>query len=220
MACRPAVLTTSVPVPHAPASGLLLHVLAQPGESPKSQKKNPRHSQKPTPLRKQQLPQSTPPVIRRTRTRINRVQGGAPTRQARRPPHARPCPPPQEHGAVQRSRTRARERPAQHVRHDQRLPRRIGRLLRLPYRPGLPLRLPPRLFGQGPQTPLPQIWRNSKLFADLRDDSNLEGKCGLCEYKRVCMGCRARAFSEEGSYLAEAPNCDFIPVRIRGILSI
>ena len=34
------------------------------------------------------------------------------------------------------------------------------------------------------------------------------------------MGCRARAFSEEGSYLAEAPNCDFIPVRIRGILSI
>ena len=74
--------------------------------------------------------------------------------------------------------------------------------------------------GNVRKTPLPEIWRDSKIFADLRDDSNLEGKCGLCEYKKVCMGCRARAFSEEGSYLAEEPNCDFVPMRIRGILKI
>ena len=63
---------------------------------------------------------------------------------------------------------------------------------------------------------LPRIWRDSKVFADLRDDSRLEGKCGLCEYKKVCMGCRARAYSDTRSYLAEEPNCGFIPLRIRG----
>jgi radical SAM protein with 4Fe4S-binding SPASM domain len=65
-------------------------------------------------------------------------------------------------------------------------------------------------------TPFPRIWRESKVFADLRDDTKLEGKCGLCEFKRVCMGCRARAFAEHRNYLGEEPNCDFIPMRIRG----
>jgi radical SAM protein with 4Fe4S-binding SPASM domain len=64
-------------------------------------------------------------------------------------------------------------------------------------------------------TPLPVIWRDSKIFADLRDDSGLEGKCGLCEYKKVCMGCRARAFAYEHNYMAEEPNCDFVPLRVR-----
>jgi radical SAM protein with 4Fe4S-binding SPASM domain len=63
---------------------------------------------------------------------------------------------------------------------------------------------------------LPRIWRESRVFADLRDDTKLEGKCGLCEYKKVCMGCRARAFGTVGSYLAEEPNCGFVPVRARG----
>jgi radical SAM protein with 4Fe4S-binding SPASM domain len=70
--------------------------------------------------------------------------------------------------------------------------------------------------GNIKQTPFPQIWQDSKVFADLRDDSKLEGKCGLCEFKKVCMGCRARAFAEHRSYLAEEPNCDFVPMRIRG----
>jgi radical SAM protein with 4Fe4S-binding SPASM domain len=69
--------------------------------------------------------------------------------------------------------------------------------------------------GNIKNTPFPQIWRDSKVFADLRDDSNLEGKCGLCEFKKVCMGCRARAFAEHRSYLAEEPNCDFVPLRVR-----
>jgi AdoMet-dependent heme synthase len=63
---------------------------------------------------------------------------------------------------------------------------------------------------------LPRIWRDSQVFADLRDDSKLEGKCGCCEYKKVCMGCRARAFAMTGDYLAEEPNCGFTPLRIRG----
>ena len=62
---------------------------------------------------------------------------------------------------------------------------------------------------------LPQIWRRSPVFADLREDSKLEGKCGLCEYSKVCMGCRARAYAYTNDYLAEEPNCTYTPVRMR-----
>ena len=62
---------------------------------------------------------------------------------------------------------------------------------------------------------LPKIWRESCVFADLRDDSKLGGKCGLCEYKKVCMGCRARAYAKTHSFLAEEPNCQYVPVRMR-----
>jgi radical SAM protein with 4Fe4S-binding SPASM domain len=73
----------------------------------------------------------------------------------------------------------------------------------------------PVTSGNVKTTPLPTIWRDSKVFNAIRDDSKLEGKCGLCEYKRVCMGCRARAFAETQSYLAEEPNCEYIPLRLR-----
>jgi radical SAM protein with 4Fe4S-binding SPASM domain len=74
--------------------------------------------------------------------------------------------------------------------------------------------------GNVTKIPFPTIWRESQVFADLRDDTKLEGKCGLCEYKKVCMGCRARAFAEEHDYLAEEPNCNFIPLRIRGRVAL
>lgn len=62
---------------------------------------------------------------------------------------------------------------------------------------------------------LPTIWRESGVFADLRDDTRLEGKCGMCEYKKVCMGCRARAYAETHDYLASEPNCEYVPLRLR-----
>ncbi len=63
--------------------------------------------------------------------------------------------------------------------------------------------------------PFPTIWRESQVFRDLRDDSQLAGKCGCCEFKKVCMGCRARAYAMTGDYLAEEPNCGFVPTRMR-----
>jgi radical SAM protein with 4Fe4S-binding SPASM domain len=74
--------------------------------------------------------------------------------------------------------------------------------------------------GNIKEIPFPTIWRDSQVFADLRDDTKLQGKCGLCEYKKVCMGCRARAFAEDHDYLAEEPNCDFVPMRIRGKVAL
>jgi radical SAM protein with 4Fe4S-binding SPASM domain len=70
--------------------------------------------------------------------------------------------------------------------------------------------------GNIKQTPLPRIWRESAVFGSLRDDSQLGGKCGVCEFKKVCMGCRARAYATTGDYLAEEPNCGFTPTRMRG----
>ncbi len=55
------------------------------------------------------------------------------------------------------------------------------------------------------------VWENSSVFKELRDFSNLENKCGICEYKRVCGGCRARAYEATGSYLEEEPLCSYQP---------
>ncbi len=59
--------------------------------------------------------------------------------------------------------------------------------------------------------PFQEVWEKSRIFAELRDTSNLKGKCGCCEFKNVCEGCRARAYGEIGDYLAEEPYCTFQP---------
>ncbi|MBA3010210.1 MAG: heme b synthase [Proteobacteria bacterium] len=56
-----------------------------------------------------------------------------------------------------------------------------------------------------------QVWENSTVFNELRDFNNLENKCGICEYKKVCGGCRARAYEATGSYLEEEPLCSYQP---------
>ncbi len=61
------------------------------------------------------------------------------------------------------------------------------------------------------QQPLRDIWYNSKDLARMRDSNALEGKCGVCGYRQVCGGCRARAFSVEGNYMAQEPFCAYIP---------
>ncbi len=60
-----------------------------------------------------------------------------------------------------------------------------------------------------------EIWSSSGVFQKLRDVKNLKGKCGVCEYRRICLGCRARAFAETGDYLAEEPYCTYVPRKLR-----
>jgi radical SAM protein with 4Fe4S-binding SPASM domain len=52
---------------------------------------------------------------------------------------------------------------------------------------------------------------NSSIFNNLRDLNLYEGKCGRCEFTRVCGGCRARAYEITGNYLAEEPYCIYEP---------
>jgi radical SAM protein with 4Fe4S-binding SPASM domain len=64
--------------------------------------------------------------------------------------------------------------------------------------------------------PFRKIWETAAVFESLRDTGNLEGKCGCCEFKQVCMGCRARAYGVTGNYLAEEPFCVYEPGRRPG----
>lgn len=100
-----------------------------------------------------------------------------------------------------------------------------------------------RIYPNGDVTPCPylpiklgnireqnfkEIWFNSPVFKDLRNLDCLKGKCGICEYKSICGGCRARAYglssdfieycgdlhvpgSQKSDYLAEDPWCVYQP---------
>ena len=68
-------------------------------------------------------------------------------------------------------------------------------------------------LGNVRETPFSQIWRESPVFDDLRHPERLKGKCGICEFKAVCGGCRARALAKSGDYLAEEPFCAHVPDR-------
>ncbi|MEM3379038.1 MAG: radical SAM protein [Candidatus Bathyarchaeia archaeon] len=100
-----------------------------------------------------------------------------------------------------------------------------------------------RVYANGAVTPCPylpiklgnvreksfkEIWFGSDMFKALRDFNALKGKCGICEYKALCGGCRARAYGlssdfidycgdlhepaeVKGNYLAEDPWCIYQP---------
>ena len=50
----------------------------------------------------------------------------------------------------------------------------------------------------------------------LRDPARLGGKCGVCGFRAVCGGCRARAYALTGDYLAPEPFCIHEPPRPSG----
>jgi radical SAM protein with 4Fe4S-binding SPASM domain len=60
--------------------------------------------------------------------------------------------------------------------------------------------------------PFPEIWEKSLVFQDLRNFDGYGGKCGPCEFRKVCGGCRARAYEISGDYMAEEPYCIYEPV--------
>ena len=60
---------------------------------------------------------------------------------------------------------------------------------------------------------LAEIYRNSPFFVALRDATNLKGKCGVCEFREVCGGSRARAYAVTGDPFAEEPRCIWQPKR-------
>ena len=56
-----------------------------------------------------------------------------------------------------------------------------------------------------------KIWETSPLFCQMRDIDSYHGRCGYCEYRKVCGGCRARAYAMSGDYLDEEPFCTHQP---------
>ncbi len=52
-----------------------------------------------------------------------------------------------------------------------------------------------------------KIWRHSEMLKKIRNVSAYNGRCGRCEYRKLCGGCRARAFAASGDYLGDEPCC-------------
>lgn len=69
-----------------------------------------------------------------------------------------------------------------------------------------PCRRLPIELGNITETPLAELWRHPALDA-LRDRDRLEGRCGACDIRWVCGGCRAVAAAASGYPLAEDPQC-------------
>ena len=69
------------------------------------------------------------------------------------------------------------------------------------------------------QQSLAEIWENAPVFQQLRDTGNLKGKCGYCEFRNICMGCRARAFAATGDFLDEEPFCVYQPRTMAAVRS-
>jgi radical SAM protein len=64
---------------------------------------------------------------------------------------------------------------------------------------------------------LVDIYRNSDIFKRLRDTANLEGKCGICEYRELCGGSRSRAWAALGNAFASDPTCTYQPVAVAAV---
>lgn len=62
-------------------------------------------------------------------------------------------------------------------------------------------------IGNVRDVPFNKLWQESPVFQELRT-LNYKGGCGKCRYKKICGGCRARAyFYHDGDYMAEEPWC-------------
>ncbi|HSB79929.1 MAG TPA: radical SAM protein [Candidatus Methylomirabilis sp.] len=68
----------------------------------------------------------------------------------------------------------------------------------------------PLVAGNVRQTAMGDLWRDASIFHDLRR-GRLGGRCGSCEFSRICGGCRCRAYATFGDYLAEDPACAYQP---------
>jgi len=69
----------------------------------------------------------------------------------------------------------------------------------------------PLAAGNVRKQSLEEIYRDSPLFVGLRDATNLKGKCGVCEFREICGGSRARAYAMTGDCFAEEPCCVYVP---------
>ena len=78
-----------------------------------------------------------------------------------------------------------------------------------------PSGLLPLKAGNVRETPLPTIYRESEIFKNLRSPDQYKGKCGVCEFNKVCGGSRSRTYNVTGDYMQSEPYCVYIPKALR-----
>jgi AdoMet-dependent heme synthase len=73
----------------------------------------------------------------------------------------------------------------------------------------------PLVAGNLRESSFAEIWDGAEVFQDLREP-RLGGRCGPCEFSKICGGCRCRAYATYGDYLAEDPACGYQPGQFGG----
>ncbi len=71
----------------------------------------------------------------------------------------------------------------------------------------------PLAAGNVRKDKLVEVYRHSPLFERLHDPRQFEGHCGVCEFRALCGGSRARAYAATGDPLASDPLCTFVPLQ-------
>jgi radical SAM protein len=69
----------------------------------------------------------------------------------------------------------------------------------------------PIVCGVFPRDRIVGIYQHSPLFRELRDPDRLQGKCGVCKFRTICGGSRARSYAVTGNALAAEPDCAYMP---------
>jgi AdoMet-dependent heme synthase len=73
-------------------------------------------------------------------------------------------------------------------------------------------------IGNIKEKSLKELWdemQSSEFYKKLQNPDNLEGKCGVCEHKEICGGCRTRAYALTGSYFGPDTACAYVPEALR-----
>jgi radical SAM protein with 4Fe4S-binding SPASM domain len=65
--------------------------------------------------------------------------------------------------------------------------------------------------GRFPDSDPVAVYQDAPVFRRLRDPDRFRGKCGVCEFRHICGGSRARAYAVTGDPLASEPDCVYNP---------
>jgi AdoMet-dependent heme synthase len=69
----------------------------------------------------------------------------------------------------------------------------------------------PLVCGNVREEKLSDVYRTHPVFTSIRSPELYTGKCGVCDYSRMCGGSRARAYTATGDYMGSDPACAYIP---------
>jgi radical SAM protein len=73
----------------------------------------------------------------------------------------------------------------------------------------------PLCCGRFPKDSVVDVYQNHPTFRAMRDPDHFKGRCGVCEFRHVCGGSRARAYAVTGDFLETEPDCVYVPATYR-----
>lgn len=73
----------------------------------------------------------------------------------------------------------------------------------------------PYVVGNVRTDNLLEVYREDPIMRRMRAPETFGGKCGVCEFRRICGGSRSRAYAMSGDAFAQEPSCAYVPAVLR-----